>query len=76
MNEEDAEWLDFDAMLPEYALKGHGVGFMHDSAIITPTLKTREPVRLTSYSQSMNKTEKRPCCTGFAYYSTNSGIRL
>jgi 3,4-dihydroxyphenylacetate 2,3-dioxygenase len=29
-----AEWADFCAMLPEYAAKGHGEGFMHDTAML------------------------------------------
>jgi 3,4-dihydroxyphenylacetate 2,3-dioxygenase len=28
------EWADFCAMLPEYASKGHGEGFMHDTAML------------------------------------------
>lgn len=28
------EWADFCAMLPEYAVKGHGEGFMHDTAML------------------------------------------
>lgn len=28
------EWADFCAMLPEYAAKGHGEGFMHDTAML------------------------------------------
>jgi 3,4-dihydroxyphenylacetate 2,3-dioxygenase len=30
----DGEWADFCAMLPEYASKGHGEGFMHDTAML------------------------------------------
>lgn len=29
-----AEWADFCAVLPEYASKGHGKGFMHDIAML------------------------------------------
>jgi 3,4-dihydroxyphenylacetate 2,3-dioxygenase len=28
------QWADFCAMLPEYAAKGHGEGFMHDTAML------------------------------------------
>ena len=28
------DWADFCAMLPEYAVKGHGEGFMHDTAML------------------------------------------
>jgi 3,4-dihydroxyphenylacetate 2,3-dioxygenase len=28
------EWADFCGMLPEYAAKGHGEGFMHDTAML------------------------------------------
>ena len=31
---QDGEWADFCAMLPEYASKGHGEGFMHDTAML------------------------------------------
>ncbi len=31
---ERGEWVDFCAMLPEYASKGHGEGFMHDTAML------------------------------------------
>ncbi|WP_114417165.1 3,4-dihydroxyphenylacetate 2,3-dioxygenase [Marinospirillum perlucidum] len=31
---EAAEWKDFCEMLPEYAVKGHGEGFMHDTAML------------------------------------------
>lgn len=31
---QDGEWADFCAMLPEYASKGHGEGFMHDTAMM------------------------------------------
>ena len=34
----DAEWKDFCAMLPEYAVKGHGEGFMHDTAMLLGAL--------------------------------------
>jgi 3,4-dihydroxyphenylacetate 2,3-dioxygenase len=33
-----AEWADFCAMLPEYAAKGHGEGFMHDTAMLLGAL--------------------------------------
>jgi 3,4-dihydroxyphenylacetate 2,3-dioxygenase len=32
------EWKDFCAMLPEYASKGHGEGFMHDTAMLMGAL--------------------------------------
>jgi 3,4-dihydroxyphenylacetate 2,3-dioxygenase len=32
------EWPDFCAMLPEYAAKGHGEGFMHDTAMLLGAL--------------------------------------
>ncbi|MBS0317296.1 MAG: 3,4-dihydroxyphenylacetate 2,3-dioxygenase [Proteobacteria bacterium] len=32
------QWKDFCAMLPEYAPKGHGEGFMHDTAMLLGTL--------------------------------------
>ena len=32
------EWPDFCDMLPEYAAKGHGEGFMHDTAMLLGTL--------------------------------------
>jgi 3,4-dihydroxyphenylacetate 2,3-dioxygenase len=32
------EWKDFCAMLPEYASKGHGEGFMHDTAMLLGAL--------------------------------------
>lgn len=32
------EWPDFCAMLPEYASKGHGEGFMHDTAMLLGAL--------------------------------------
>ena len=32
------EWGDFCAMLPEYAAKGHGEGFMHDTAMLLGAL--------------------------------------
>lgn len=35
---EDGEWADFCAMLPEYASKGHGEGFMHDTAMVLGAL--------------------------------------
>ena len=31
---QQAQWADFCAMLPEYAAKGHGEGFMHDTAML------------------------------------------
>ena len=31
---QQAGWADFCAMLPEYAAKGHGEGFMHDTAML------------------------------------------
>jgi len=31
---QDGQWADFCAMLPEYASKGHGEGFMHDTAML------------------------------------------
>ena len=34
----NAEWADFCAMLPEYAVKGHGEGFMHDTAMLLGAL--------------------------------------
>jgi 3,4-dihydroxyphenylacetate 2,3-dioxygenase len=33
-----AQWQDFCAMLPEYASKGHGEGFMHDTAMLLGAL--------------------------------------
>lgn len=35
---QQAEWADFCAMLPEYAAKGHGEGFMHDTAMLLGVL--------------------------------------
>ncbi|MGC4029944.1 MAG: 3,4-dihydroxyphenylacetate 2,3-dioxygenase [Steroidobacteraceae bacterium] len=32
------EWKDFCEMLPEYAVKGHGEGFMHDTAMLLGAL--------------------------------------
>jgi 3,4-dihydroxyphenylacetate 2,3-dioxygenase len=32
------EWPDFCSMLPEYASKGHGEGFMHDTAMLLGAL--------------------------------------
>ena len=32
------EWKDFCEMLPEYAAKGHGEGFMHDTAMLLGAL--------------------------------------
>ena len=34
----NGEWADFCAMLPEYAAKGHGEGFMHDTAMLLGAL--------------------------------------
>ena len=34
----NGEWADFCAMLPEYASKGHGEGFMHDTAMLLGAL--------------------------------------
>jgi 3,4-dihydroxyphenylacetate 2,3-dioxygenase len=33
-----ADWKNFCAMLPEYAAKGHGEGFMHDTAMLLGAL--------------------------------------
>ena len=35
---QNAEWKDFCEMLPEYAAKGHGEGFMHDTAMLLGAL--------------------------------------
>jgi 3,4-dihydroxyphenylacetate 2,3-dioxygenase len=35
---ENGEWADFCGMLPEYAAKGHGEGFMHDTAMMMGAL--------------------------------------
>jgi 3,4-dihydroxyphenylacetate 2,3-dioxygenase len=35
---ENAEWKTFCDMLPEYAAKGHGEGFMHDTAMLLGAL--------------------------------------
>jgi len=35
---QQAEWAEFCAMLPEYAAKGHGEGFMHDTAMLLGAL--------------------------------------
>lgn len=35
---ETAQWQDFCTMLPEYASKGHGEGFMHDTAMLLGAL--------------------------------------
>ncbi len=35
---EQGEWKDFCEMLPEYASKGHGEGFMHDTAMMLGAL--------------------------------------
>ena len=34
----EREWADFCSMLPEYASKGHGEGFMHDTAMLMGAL--------------------------------------
>ncbi len=34
----NAQWKDFCEMLPEYAAKGHGEGFMHDTAMLLGAL--------------------------------------
>ncbi len=34
----EGQWADFCAMLPEYAAKGHGEGFMHDTAMLMGAL--------------------------------------
>ncbi len=36
------QWQDFCTMLPEYAAKGHGEGFMHDTAMMLGVLGWRE----------------------------------
>ena len=33
-----SQWADFCALLPEYASKGHGEGFMHDTAMLLGAL--------------------------------------
>jgi 3,4-dihydroxyphenylacetate 2,3-dioxygenase len=35
---EAGEWQAFCGMLPEYAAKGHGEGFMHDTAMLLGAL--------------------------------------
>jgi len=35
---QQGQWRDFCAMLPEYAAKGHGEGFMHDTAMLLGAL--------------------------------------
>jgi len=35
---QQARWSEFCAMLPEYASKGHGEGFMHDTAMLLGAL--------------------------------------
>ncbi len=35
---ETGQWKDFCGMLPEYAAKGHGEGFMHDTAMMLGAL--------------------------------------
>ncbi|MBE7942103.1 MULTISPECIES: 3,4-dihydroxyphenylacetate 2,3-dioxygenase [Ramlibacter] len=34
----EGQWKDFCEMLPEYAVKGHGEGFMHDTAMMLGAL--------------------------------------
>jgi len=38
---QQAQWADFCTMLPEYASKGHGEGFMHDTAMLLGALGWR-----------------------------------
>ena len=35
---QQGQWADFCTMLPEYAAKGHGEGFMHDTAMLLGAL--------------------------------------
>ncbi|MDT4844385.1 3,4-dihydroxyphenylacetate 2,3-dioxygenase [compost metagenome] len=35
---QDGDWEEFCSMLPEYAVKGHGEGFMHDTAMLLGAL--------------------------------------
>ena len=35
---QESDWQNFCAMLPEYAAKGHGEGFMHDTAMLLGAL--------------------------------------
>ena len=35
---QQGQWADFCGMLPEYAAKGHGEGFMHDTAMMLGVL--------------------------------------
>ncbi|WP_278441517.1 3,4-dihydroxyphenylacetate 2,3-dioxygenase [Pseudomonas oryzihabitans] len=35
---QDGDWVEFCGMLPEYAAKGHGEGFMHDTAMLLGAL--------------------------------------
>jgi len=35
---QNGEWEEFCGMLPEYAAKGHGEGFMHDTAMLLGAL--------------------------------------
>ncbi len=35
---ESGQWAEFCEMLPEYAVKGHGEGFMHDTAMLLGAL--------------------------------------
>jgi 3,4-dihydroxyphenylacetate 2,3-dioxygenase len=35
---QQGDWKTFCAMLPEYAAKGHGEGFMHDTAMLLGVL--------------------------------------
>jgi 3,4-dihydroxyphenylacetate 2,3-dioxygenase len=39
---QNAQWADFCDMLPEYAAKGHGEGFMHDTAMLLGALGWRD----------------------------------
>jgi 3,4-dihydroxyphenylacetate 2,3-dioxygenase len=38
MWQDGGQWSDFCTMLPEYAAKGHGEGFMHDTAMLMGAL--------------------------------------
>ncbi len=38
MWQDGGQWAEFCAMLPEYAAKGHGEGFMHDTAMLLGAL--------------------------------------
>ena len=35
---QNAQWKTFCEILPEYAVKGHGEGFMHDTAMLLGAL--------------------------------------